>query len=165
MIHVAGAVLCVFAATCAQAADLDAAHQLIEQYFASPDSASHRVVVSQLVATGIDPNVLGQMCHERQGWQDVAPGVYYINEKIGPHAVKYFLGVPKGYRHAVAWPLVVKLPAANVFVTDPRPDAEAVVGIYTNWINEELADHPDALVLMPLLNLSELYGPSYAGMN
>src|SRR5688572_28805623 len=30
---------------------------------------------------------------------------------------------------------------------------------------EELTAHPDALVLMPLLNLDELYGPSVPGMN
>ena len=29
----------------------------------------------------------------------------------------------------------------------------------------ELTDHPDAIVLMPLLNLDELYGPGPVGMN
>jgi hypothetical protein len=32
-------------------------------------------------------------------------------------------------------------------------------------MNDELRRHPDAIVIMPLLNLDELWGPSYAGMN
>ena len=40
-----------------------------------------------------------------------------------------------------------------------------MAAIYTAWINDELKAHPDAAVLMPLLNLDELWGPSYAGMN
>src|SRR5205823_13857898 len=36
---------------------------------------------------------------------------------------------------------------------------------YTGWMSDELKSHPDALCIMPLLNLDELWGPSYAGMN
>jgi hypothetical protein len=32
-------------------------------------------------------------------------------------------------------------------------------------MSEELKAHPDALLIMPLLNLDNLWGPSYAGMN
>jgi hypothetical protein len=60
---------------------------------------------------------------------------------------------------------VIKLPAADAFVTKPMPDADQVKAIYVSWMSEELARHPDALVIMPLLHLDELYGPSYAGMN
>ena len=56
--------------------------------------------------------------------------------------------------------IAVPVPAIN-----PPPDADAVVKIYNDWIKDELVKHNDALVLMPLLNLDELYGPSYAGMN
>ena len=35
--------------------------------------------------------------------------------------------------------------------------------MYDAWGNDELAHHPDALVLMPLLNLDEGYGPSAPG--
>ena len=60
---------------------------------------------------------------------------------------------------------MVKLPTPNAFLTDPRPDGKRVIAIYKAWIQDELTHHPDAVVLMPLLNLDELYGPSYEGMN
>src|SRR5262249_9880497 len=64
------------------------------------------------------------------------------------------------------WPMVIKLPTADAFVgKDPRPPADLVAVWYRDWMDQELARHPDAIVLMPLLNLDELYGPSYAGMN
>jgi hypothetical protein len=50
-------------------------------------------------------------------------------------------------------------------VKEPRPGAEEVAKIYTEWIRDELAKHPDAVVMMPMLNLDELWGPSYAGMH
>jgi hypothetical protein len=65
----------------------------------------------------------------------------------------------------MAWPLVIMLPTATPFVTDPRPDADAVTKMYTEWVKAELIKHPDAVVLMPFLNLTEGWGPSYAGMN
>ena len=102
-------------------------------------------------------------------WPELDGGaVYYVNEPFGPHIVRYFFGVPKTYDRTKPWPLVIKLPTANAFLPEPPaqpPDADEVVKIYTGWIKEELAHHPDAVVLMPLLNLDELYGPSYAGMN
>ena len=73
--------------------------------------------------------------------------------------------MPRGYRRAVSWPLVIKLPTANAFLTDPPPTADDVARLYDAWVNDELAAHPDALVLMPLLNLGYLYGPGYEGMN
>ena len=81
------------------------------------------------------------------------------------HQVMYFVGVPKGYDRAIPWPLVIKLPAEHLFVTNPRPGPDEVTKIYTDWIRDELAKHPDAVILMPVLNLDELWGPSYAGVN
>ena len=92
-------------------------------------------------------------------------GVFYVNERIGPHDVHYFLGIPKNYDRAKPWPLVILLPSATALLADPKPDIDAVTRIYTDWINAELARHPNALVMMPLLNLTEGWGPSYAGMN
>ncbi len=144
---------------------LYAAHQLIEQYFTAASPADRKPIVAQLQATKLDATVLGKLCRIRLGWQALAPGVYYINEQAGPYDCKYFLGIPRNYRRETAWPLVVKLPTANAFVTDPPPLPGEVVQIYTNWVKLELAAHPDAIVLMPLLNLAELYGPSYKGVN
>ncbi|CAN5428277.1 hypothetical protein BH09PLA1_BH09PLA1_37240 [soil metagenome] len=141
---------------------LISAHRLIEDYFTNP--SQRKSIVQQLESTKIDPNILGRLTRVRMGWMDLAPGVYYINERVGPHAVKYFLGVPKDYDRTKPWPLVIKLPAADAFVKDPRPTADMVVIFYRDWMADEVKRHPDAVVIMPLLNLDELYGPSYAGM-
>ena len=147
----------------AMADQLVRAHELIERYFAEPDA--RKETVAELEKTGIDPNVLGRLVRIRMGWPDMKAGVYYINEKFGPYRVRYFLGLPKDYERTVAWPLVVKLPAADAFVREPRPSADQVTAMYHRWMEEEIAAHPDAICLMPLLNLDELYGPSYAGMH
>jgi len=141
------------------------AHKLLERYFTADSSDQRKTIVEQLDATGLSPTVLGRIVRLRMGWQALTPGVYFINQKSGPYAIRYFLGVPRGYDLTHSWPLVVRLPTANAFLTDSPPDAAAVARIYTQWINDELADHPDALVLMPLLNLDELYGPGTIGMN
>ncbi len=144
---------------------LRGAHELLEKYFAGKTAAERAEAVKEIIATGIDPNVLGRICRIRLFWPQVEGGVYYINEKVGPHEVMYFVGVPKGYDRSIHWPLVIKLPGAHPFITDPRPGPEEVTKIYTDWIRDELAKHPDAVILMPVLNLDELWGPSYAGMN
>jgi pimeloyl-ACP methyl ester carboxylesterase len=149
----------------ADAERLYAAHQLIEQYFSAATERVREAIVTQLSATGLDPALLGRLCRLRLSWQQLTPGVYYISEQAGVYPVKYFLGIPQKYRREVAWPLVVMLPTANAFLTTPPPDADQVAHIYSTWIKEELDAHPDAIVLMPLLNLTELYGPSYLGVN
>jgi hypothetical protein len=149
----------------AAARPIYAAHQLLEQYFAAPTEPQRQAIVAQLTATGLNPRLLGRLCHIRLGWQNLPPGVFYVNEQAGIYPVKYFLGVPPNYRRDTAWPLVVMLPTANAFLTTPSPDADEVSRIYSAWIQQELHSHPDAIVLMPLLNLTELYGPSYKGMN
>ncbi len=142
-----------------------AAHQLLERYFASTP-ADRKAVSSQLDALGLDINLIGRLARLRMHWPALDGGaVYYVNERHGPYTVRDFFGVPHDYTRVRAWPLVVKLPTPNAFLTDPRPDGNRVVAIYTAWIADELAHHPDAVVLMPLLNLDELYGPSYDGMN
>jgi hypothetical protein len=139
------------------------AHRLIEDYFANPPQ--RKSIVQQLEATKIDANILGRMTRIRMHWMPLEQGVYYINERVGPHTVKYFLGIPRGYDRMMPWPLVIKLPAADAFVREPRPTADMVVIFYRDWMNDEVKRHPDAVVIMPLLNLDELYGPSYAGMH
>jgi predicted esterase len=143
-----------------------AAHQLIERYFAPGPGGARRQVVKELEATGLDANLLGRLTRLRMHWPALEPGgIYYVNERFGPHNVRYFLGVPKGYDRTRPWPLVIKLPGAHAFTTQPPPDGEQVAGIYRAWCEEEISNHPDAAVLMPLLDLGELWGPSLAGMN
>ena len=145
---------------------LRTAHELIEKYFAATSAADRKSIESSLEATKLDPNVLGRATRIRLHWPALhGGGVFYLNQRIGPYDVRYFLGVPKTYGRTKAWPLVIKLPGAAEFLTNPPPDAKRVVEIYTAWIKDELEHHGDAIVLMPLLNLDELYGPSYAGMN
>ncbi|MGD0770337.1 MAG: hypothetical protein ABSB42_19305 [Tepidisphaeraceae bacterium] len=144
---------------------LAAVHQLIEKFF-DPDSARQRKqIVTQIDASGLPPSIIGKIARLRKSWTALAPGVYYVNKKVGPIDVRYFLGIPRQYDVSHSWPLVVKLPAANAFLTQPPPDAQTVTGIYAQWMTDELTAHPDAIVLMPLLNLDELYGPGPIGMN
>jgi hypothetical protein len=141
------------------------AHTLIEQYFTADSSQQRSDIVHKIDANGLDPGVVGRLVRIRMNWQPLESGVYFINEQAGPNEVRYFLGVPKGYDFTRPWPLIVRLPVENAFLTNPPPDADRVVQIYTQWIETELAAHPDALVLMPLLNLDHLYGPGTTGMN
>lgn len=144
---------------------LPRAHALLEQYFAETTPAARKEIVAALEQTGLDANLLGRLCRLRMNWPALESGVYYINERVGPHAVLYFVGVPKNYDRTRSWPMLIKLAGAHAFVTDPRPSADEVARIYTDWIKRELEKHPDAIVLMPLLNFDELYGPSTPGMN
>jgi pimeloyl-ACP methyl ester carboxylesterase len=149
----------------AQADSFYDTHQLIEKYFAAPAAADRKALVKEIDAIGLDPNIVGRLTRLHMDWQALEPGVYYINDKIGPNEVHYFLGVPKNYDRTQPWPLVIKLPNAGELVTKPMPDADEVVKIYDGWMNDELTHHPDALALMPLVNIDEGYGPSYPGMN
>jgi hypothetical protein len=143
-----------------------AAHGLLERYFAATKSADRKKLVKDLEATGLDVNLLGRLCRIRMHWPAPEPGgVYYVNERIGPYPVRYFLGVPAKYDRTRPWPLVIKLPGAHAFTTDPPPAPDQAADIYRAWAEEELSRHPDAAVLMPLLDLKELWGPNYPGMN
>lgn len=141
------------------------AHRLMEQYFATPAAAERKAIVAKIEGLQVDPNLLGRIVRIRLHWPQLEAGVYYLNERVGVHGVAYFMGIPKGYDRARAWPLVIKLPGAHAFVTDPKPGPAEVAQLYTGWMQEELRAHPDAVVLMPLLDLKELWGPSYKGMN
>ncbi|HZL35793.1 MAG TPA: hypothetical protein VFC78_10825 [Tepidisphaeraceae bacterium] len=141
------------------------ANQLIEGYFETSTAAGRKTTVKALEQTGLEPGVIGRLIRVRMHWPKLAPGTYYVNEKQGPFDVRYFLGVPQGYDRARGWPMVVKLAPIEPFITNPPPDATQVTALYNGWIKDELTLHPDALLLMPLVNLAELYGPSYGGMN
>lgn len=140
-------------------------HKLLEMYFATDSAEDRKALTTWIARFGIDANVVGRLARIRMDWPALESGVYTVNDRVGPHDVHYFLGVPKGYDRTTSWPLVIMLPSATPFMADPKPDADAVAKLYTDWINDELTRHPDAVVLMPLLNLSEGWGPSYAGMN
>jgi pimeloyl-ACP methyl ester carboxylesterase len=147
----------------AQAQRLAAAHALLEGYFATP--SQRKQIAAQIEALGLDANVIGRLTRLRMYWPQLNGGVYYINERIGPYNVHYFLGIPPTYDRTTPWPLVIKLPGATPFLTKPPPTPDQVTQFYTGWITDELKLHPDAVVIMPLLNLDELWGPSLPGMN
>lgn len=139
-------------------------HELIERYFEAGTMADRRRVATQLHDAEIDPVIVGRLCRVRMYWPALdAGGVYYVNEKVGVHPTRYFFGLPAAYDRTKPWPLVIKLPTAHAFLSEPPPTAEQVAEVYARWVKEEQAAHPDAVVVMPLLNLGELWGPSYAG--
>src|SRR5688500_5625111 len=92
-----------------QPADADkvfAAHQLVETYFVATRSSERKKIVSDLEPTGLDVNLLGRLCRIRMRWPPLEPGgVYYVNERFGPHTVRYFVGVPTAYDRTRPWPL------------------------------------------------------------
>jgi hypothetical protein len=146
---------------------LYAAHVWLEKYFLTDSAEDRRAITKILQETKIPPATLGRMCRIRLAWPALPPGPAYVNERIGPHDVQYFLGVPANYDRTKPWPLVIRLPALNTLISDLNnlPKADEVVRRYSEWAADELKAHPDALVLMPLINFDELYGPSYKGMN
>jgi len=141
-------------------------HELIERYFEAARMADRKAIAKQIADTGIDPVIVGRLCRIRMYWPELeGGGIYYVNQKTGVHPTLYFFGLPKDYSRTRSWPLALKLPTAHAFLVNPPPTAEQVTEIYKKWIREEQAAHPDAIVVMPLLNLDELWGPSYAGVN
>lgn len=145
--------------------ELKAAHALLESYFRNASPAHRRRVIELLEQGGIDPNILGRLCRIRMTWADIRPGNFYINEKLGPHQLRYFMGLPPDYTPLRKWPVVIKLPPISHFLTEPPPEAERVMRMYDTWLVEEIKLHPDAVVLMPLPSFREVYGPSISGMN
>jgi hypothetical protein len=144
---------------------LQSAHALIERWFTESSSGVKKQIAAEIDALKLNRSDIGKLARIRSQWTSLAPGVYYINTKNGPSDVRYFLGIPVQYDVTKDWPLVIRLPAANAFLTQPPPDAKQVEQIYSEWMTRELAAHPDAIVVMPLLNLDELYGPGPVGMN
>ncbi len=142
-----------------------AAHDLLEKYFTATAQKERAAIVKEIESTGVDANLVGRLTRIRRGWQNLPPGTYYINDSFGPAEVKYFLGIPKTYNRLQASSMVMVLPTADAFIANPPPDNLGVTKIYREWMAEELARQRDAIVLMPLLNLDELYGPSRQGMN
>lgn len=143
------------------------AHVYLEKYFLTDSAEDRKTITGILEKSGIPIATIGRMCRIHLPWLALPPGPAYVNERIGPYDIQYFLGVPANYDRTKEWPLVVRLPAANAIIKDEKnpPKPDEVVQLYTQWVSEELKNHPDAVVIMPLLNLDELYGPSYKGMN
>jgi predicted esterase len=142
-----------------------AAHGLIESYF-STTGETRRALVQQLEASGVDPAVIGRLTRLRLHWPDLPSGsITHIDERVGPHRVRYTLGAPKSYDRRTPWPLVIRLTTLQPFITDPRPTGDQLPTMYERWVTEELARHADAIVLMPWIDLDERFGPSMAGMN
>ena len=147
------------------AAKLSQAHALLEEYFSAQTAADRKPIVQQIESLHLNPNAIGRLCRLRTHWPALAPGAHAIHEKVGPHDVQYFLGVPAAYDRTKPWPLVVKLPTPQPFLTQPPPTPDQIAQLYQGWIRDELSKHPDALLLMPLLNVTTLFGPSTPGMS
>jgi hypothetical protein len=145
---------------------LYAAQLDIEKYF-SGDSADRRAAVRSLALSGVDANVLGKLCHVRMGWQNLGIGkggnAFLVDTTRAGHPARYFLGVPSDYDRTRPWPMVVKLMSAGELGN--AKDPAAVISASHDWAVSQLTEHPDALVLVPIYDPKEGFGPSYAGMN
>jgi hypothetical protein len=148
---------------------LQDAHQLMEQYFATTRPADRKGLVSKIDQIGLDPGILGRTARIREKWPELKPGVYYVYDRVGPNPVAYFVGVPNSYVRTKSWPLVLCLSDVNPFL-DANGKAlnlspEVILDMHTVWIQKELEAHPDAVTLMPLLDLYQWWGPGYQGMS
>jgi hypothetical protein len=147
---------------------LYAAHLLIEEYFGEIPTSRRAAVVGEVEKIGVTPEEVARLCRIRLAWRPVEPGVYYVSDQVGAIPVHYFVGIPQGYTPETARPAILMLPTATAFVAR-RPNAELnpdqVAAVYTGWIQSELRARPGNIIIMPLLHLTELWGPGYAGMN
>jgi hypothetical protein len=142
------------------------AHLLVEEYFAEPSAERREAIPGEIEKLGVGAREVAELAGIRLGWKAVEPGVYYINDRLGPSPVKYFVGVPKGYEAGKArWPVVVVLPTATKFAVRKDVTPDQVAEVYTGWIRDELGKREGCIVVMPLLHLTDLWGPGYAGMN
>jgi hypothetical protein len=147
-------------------ARLYASHLLVEEYFTDNLPASRRTsIINELKRYRTTPREVAELCALRLRWQPTDPGVYYINDHVGPIPVHYFVGVPKGYVPNEPRPLILMLPTANAFVLKPKMTEKDVADTYIGWLKDELTKRPGNIVVMPLLHLTDLWGPGYAGMN
>lgn len=149
----------------ADAERLLATHQLLEDFFHAPAPAARKEAARALKEGGEDLAIIGRLTRLRLDWPALAPRAYYVNHRKGPYDVRYFLGIPGGYDRLRAWPLVVKIAPLPPLDVQPPPDAAQVTALYNGWIADELRRHPDAVVLMPLLDLEEPSSSSPTAMN
>jgi len=143
------------------------AHVWVEKYFLTDSAEDRGAIIKALEKAEVSPAAVAGLCRIRLGWAPVPAGVAYVWEGTGAHEVQYFLGLPKDYDRTKRWPLTIRLPALSALVADSEkmPTQDDVVRMYSEWVQDELARHPDAVVIMPRLNLGEFYGPSLKGMN
>src|SRR2546423_299131 len=87
----------------AQADRLYLIHKLLEKYFATDSQEDRKALTKWIASLGVDANVIGRICRIRMDWPELAPGPYYINDRVGVHDVRYFLGVPAGDEPSQPW--------------------------------------------------------------
>src|SRR2546430_2422643 len=64
-------------------------HQLIEKYFAATAVKDREQIARSILSIGIDPILIGRLTRLHMDWPALSGGVYYINERVGPHDVHY----------------------------------------------------------------------------
>lgn len=145
-------------------AKLASVHRLIEDYFAPGSFAQRKRIAGQIEKLALDPAVVGRLTRVRAHWPALAGGtIYSVDHLRGTTHVRYFFGVPPGYDRDRSWPLVVRLPSEAELAKVHTEDGAAA--FYEREIEQELARHPDAVVLMQRLEPLVLFGPGYQGMN
>lgn len=126
-----------------------AAHQAIEKFFIATRTDDRKAALTAIEQLRLDANIVGRLTRIHADWPALPPGVYVVEDRVGPHKVSYLLGVPKSYERTRAFPLVVDLIAS--------PDESHMAAAQARWAN--------AIVLMPIPDPLEGFGPSYGGMS
>lgn len=140
-----------------------AAHALIERYFAEP--SARESVLRELEALTLAPDDLSHLARVRRAWAPLAAGLREIEARHGPLPVHYFLDVPDGYDRLRSSPLVIVLPPPEAYLGRKLEPGAETLRRSAAWMALHRRRHPDALLLMPVLDRDLLVGPSYLGMN
>jgi len=124
-------------------------------------SEQRKAILAAIEVNGVDPNILGRLATTLapRGRSSPPRGSITSTSASAPWRC-ILLGVPKTTTREI---LAARRQTshADAFVGDSKPNADDVQRIYTEWMSAEMKAHPDALLIMPLLNL-DLWGPSYA---
>lgn len=135
----------------ARSEQISAAHVILEGFFAEP--ATRDLAVERLSAVGLPPTDVARLCAVRAVMLPEIPGVYHVKTRVGPNDVDYVLGIPAGYSRTAFTPLLVRLTNA-----DDSPEQ------VTAYVEKKLASEPKTLVMVPLYDPDERWGPGLIGM-
>ena len=115
----------------ADAARLEAVHQLIEQYFDAVTALSaRRSPARSTPPASIPTSSAGSPASACTGRRSRAARSITSTSNSAPPR-PYFLGVPEDYDRTKPWPLVIKLPDRRCVCHRSAADGDQVASIYT----------------------------------
>ena len=147
-------------------ASLPKAHALLETCFSAASGGDRKTAIADLAALNLEPGIVGRVARIRLFWPAPAGGsIFKISKKVGPFDVRYFIGFPPGYSRGKSWPMVVHLPSEDDFPNRRFPAGDGGDAAFASVLKSVLARRPAAVVIVPLPDEKELFGPGSIGAN